>query len=96
MTELPSARAIALKENARRGDWTDGVEFEALPAPTEPVDGKPYATHKGTIELAGTTLTVYQLSDGQRVIDARDVMRLLEPEPNAFELGAAARRLGIA
>jgi len=71
MTELPSARAIALKENARRGDWTDGVEFEALPqteTPTE--DAVPYATHRGVLNIGQHEIVVYRLNDGRAIVDA--------------------------
>jgi len=45
--------------------------------PVEPktdVDGNlPHVTHEGELNFAGAYFRVYQLSDGQRVLDADDV-----------------------
>ncbi|MCK9458281.1 MAG: hypothetical protein M0R80_01355 [Proteobacteria bacterium] len=55
----------------------DGVEWESLPAEPPELDGEvPFATHRGVLDLGGVKLKVYQLSDGQRVIDAEDLEAL--------------------
>lgn len=41
-----------------------------IPAPD---DGTLYATHEGVMDLGEMRLRVYQLNNGQRVIDAQDV-----------------------
>lgn len=38
-------------------------------------DGPPYATHKGVLNLMGSELVCYQLSDGTRVFDAESLER---------------------
>ena len=37
----------------------------------------PFATHQGLLKIGELQLKVYQLSDGQRVLDMADVERLL-------------------
>jgi hypothetical protein len=55
----------------------DTVEWQKLPPPDEAnLDGT-YATHQGTLTIGDTTLRCYVLSDGQRLIDAEDVQKLL-------------------
>lgn len=39
-------------------------------------EGMPYATHEGRLSLGGFNMTVYKLSNGQRVLDANDVQSL--------------------
>jgi hypothetical protein len=51
----------------------DGVAWVALP-PQEPRDGLPVATHEGVLDLGGAKLRVVQLSTGQRIIDADDLV----------------------
>lgn len=41
-----------------------------------PDDGMPYATHKGVLKIYDISLTVYQLSDGRRVIDEQSLAAL--------------------
>lgn len=51
----------------------DAVEWEVMP-PREPnPDGVPHVTHSGILDLAGFQFRVFQLSSGQRVLDAGDV-----------------------
>lgn len=45
-----------------------------------PAAAKLYATHVGVLRIGGYMLTVYQLNDGQRVIDADDVVRFFGVE----------------
>jgi hypothetical protein len=52
------------------------IEWKELPAPEHGEDGLPYATHEGTMQIGGVELRVYQLSDGQRVIDVDDAAKL--------------------
>lgn len=61
----------------------DQVEMVPLPCAPRPGDELPYATHQGALSLGDLTITVYQLSDGQRVLDADDVARFLEAGFNA-------------
>lgn len=52
----------------------DGVRWVAVAS--EPPEGSsdlPYVTHEGVLSIAGFDLRCYQLSDGQRVLDADDV-----------------------
>jgi hypothetical protein len=51
----------------------DGLAWTAAP-PREPnPDGIPHVTHSGVLEMPGCVpLRVYQLSSGQRIIDADD------------------------
>jgi len=51
----------------------DSIEWTAYEKKHEIDDGIPFATHYGTLAFYGISLKVYQLSDGQRVIDADDV-----------------------
>jgi hypothetical protein len=38
--------------------------------------GIPYVTHEGVLQLAGCELRVFQLSNGKRVISAKDVHKM--------------------
>lgn len=53
------------------------TSFDAIPmVPTgiePPADGSVYAVMQGELVIAGSRLRVYQLSTGQRVINADDV-----------------------
>lgn len=40
-----------------------------------------YATHEGVLEIAGSKFRCYQLSDGNRVIDADDVEKFFNTTP---------------
>jgi hypothetical protein len=57
----------------------DGLAWTAAP-PREPSpDGIPHVTHSGLLEMpAGAPLRVYQLSSGQRIIDADDLAAFFE------------------
>lgn len=47
-----------------------------------PVRGSlPYATHEGELEIGGTVLKVFQLSDGRRVIEAESLARFFWERP---------------
>ena len=62
--------------------WTERRETE------EPVDGElPYATHEGRLKLGDVEITVYQLSDGQRIIPVEEIERLFKEweNPDALE-----------
>lgn len=52
----------------------DAVAMTPLPASPHEGGGL-YATHEGRLTVGAFTFRVYQLSDGQRVIDADDVER---------------------
>jgi len=41
-------------------------------------EGVPFATHHGVLRFGRFTLRVYTLSNGQRLIDAEDVHRMLD------------------
>lgn len=49
----------------------DAVEWTPIPNTFATV-GIPYATHEGSLEIGETSLRVYQLSNGQRIIDGED------------------------
>lgn len=63
----------------------DSLEWTQLPPPEgDPLDvaeGPPYATHEGVLVILGKSLHCYQLSDGQRVIDAGDFETFFNSEP---------------
>lgn len=47
--------------------------------PPKNVDGSiPYVTHTGELVIMGTTVPVYQLSNGMRVFPMADIARMLE------------------
>jgi len=49
----------------------DKVEWEKLP---DQASGEiPHATHKGILKIGDRRLKVYQLSDGNRIIDETDL-----------------------
>ena len=62
----------------------DAVEWEELPK--QETSGLPHATHRGVLRIVDTPLRVYQLSDGQRIFDADDLL--------GFFGGLTARRRG--
>ncbi len=58
----------------------DKADWQELPRPivqaeleSELEGGVPFATHQGTITVADKTLRVFQLSNGQRIIEANDM-----------------------
>lgn len=54
----------------------DGVKWEPVEYETEPSlvsDVIPHATHRGVLRIYNTEFRVYQLSNGQRIIDAEDL-----------------------
>lgn len=55
----------------------DAVAWTEVPAPEAPTDGIPYATHAGILDLAGSRLRVYRLSDGRRIVHADDLQAFL-------------------
>ncbi|KKM21370.1 hypothetical protein LCGC14_1636150 [marine sediment metagenome] len=60
-----SPDAVALLDSV---EWVEIQHDEPVP------DGELYATHLGTLAIPGIgNLRVYQLNNGQRVIDADDV-----------------------
>ena len=50
----------------------DGVHWQEAPTPEQPSDGMLWATHAGVLELAGSKLRCYRLSNGQTIFDADD------------------------
>lgn len=54
----------------------DAVKWESIPAgPAGETDANhvvPYATHTGVLHVGTVALRVYQLNDGQRIINAED------------------------
>jgi hypothetical protein len=53
--------------------WIDEmVEFTPVESDNDG-SGLPYVTHEGTLRIGDHELRVYQLNDGQRVIDAADM-----------------------
>lgn len=63
----------------------DEVEWTAC-SDQEPIDGIPNVTYKGILSLGpDIKMRVYQLSDGQRVIDAEDMKQFLG-FPQSIEL----------
>lgn len=40
----------------------------------------PFATHQGDLVIGGSTLTVYRLSNGQRVFSEESILRFLTGE----------------
>ena len=55
----------------------DTVEWEAYPEPEAPTD-ELYATHSGVLQIAGLEFRVFQLSNGQRVIDEASLLVFCE------------------
>ena len=58
----------------------DNLDWSELPEQAPPADGTPHATHVGALEVKGFKIRVYRLSDGQRIIDVRDLVAFLEGE----------------
>jgi hypothetical protein len=59
----------------------DQLHWTAVKRPRDPRGTLPFATHESVLEIDGHKLRVYQLDNGQRVIDANDAV--------AFFMGAA-------
>jgi hypothetical protein len=53
----------------------DSVTWKPVEWSEQSNDGIPYATHEGAFEMQGFQFKVYQLSNGQRLIDHDDLMR---------------------
>ncbi len=51
-------------------EWTPTKRAEN---PAGPMDGIPYATHSGVLEIAGAKLRCYRLNNGHTVFDADDM-----------------------
>jgi hypothetical protein len=73
----------------------DRVDWQPVPQEIQrPID-MPHVTHEGILKIAGLTLRVYQLSDGQRVIDANEIRSLLgldEQDPDSPLWGEQAKQ----
>lgn len=58
----------------------DGVTWVAVD-PNKQIgthdDDIPYATHEGVLQIGDLSVHVYQLSNGQRVIDSEDIRALV-------------------
>ena len=55
----------------------DSLEWTPTGA-TPGQDGLPYATHTGVLMLGEMALRCYQLSNGQRVLDAKDLAKMFD------------------
>jgi hypothetical protein len=55
----------------------DGVQWVETGL-TPSADGLPYATHSGELDILGSKLRCYRLSNGQSVFDADDIAAILE------------------
>ena len=56
----------------------NGVTWDEAPIPDDiPGDDVPYVTHTGVIRIGDFSFSCYQLSDGQRVIDAEGLLGAL-------------------
>ena len=56
----------------------DTVEWKELPSPEASEPGLPYATHEGVLHLDNSIeLRCYQLDDGRRIFDGRDIEALI-------------------
>ena len=68
-------KIVARREASAKLDaWMDAVTWRPTPwGDDEP--GGLHATHEGVLSMPGAEFRCYQLSDGQRVLDADDVMR---------------------
>ena len=63
----------------------DQVEWKEIINPSEPEltpinDDLPYATHMGVLDIGEFQFKVYQLNDGQRVIDEEDIKKFFGGE----------------
>lgn len=55
----------------------DTIQYEDIEKGESISDGALYAVKKGTLTIAGFSLTVYVLNDGRRIFDANDVENFL-------------------
>jgi len=51
----------------------DAVKFTEIQRDEHPTDGTLYATHEGVLAIGTFRFKVYQLNNGERVLDAKDV-----------------------
>jgi hypothetical protein len=49
----------------------NALDWKPVPAPTV-LTNLPYVTHEGILSIGNSDLHLFQLSDGQRVINAED------------------------
>ncbi len=61
----------------------DTVDWEVSEEDNLEDDGIPYATHNGVLDILGSKLRCYRLSDGKTVFDADDVEKLFGQVPQA-------------
>ena len=54
----------------------DAVAWMPQPEPLDNPNMLPFVTHSGVLDLGGIKLKVYQLSNGNRIIDADDLHKL--------------------
>jgi hypothetical protein len=59
----------------------DAVEWSEIATPADLAPGEVYATHSGNLTIGSVTLRVYQLSNGERVIDGDDLSSFFGFEP---------------
>lgn len=52
----------------------DSLEWKEIPQEAFIDDGLPYVTHIAIMELSGIRLKIYKLSNGERVIDEKDIV----------------------
>lgn len=55
----------------------DTIQYKNIERGESISDGTLYAVKKGTLTIAGFSLTVYVLNDGRRIFDANDVENFL-------------------
>lgn len=55
----------------------DTIQYEDVEVEEKVSDGVLYAVKKGTLVIAGFSLTVYVLNDGRRIFDANDLENFL-------------------
>ena len=51
----------------------DAVKFTEIQREEQPQEGALYATHEGVLVIGTFQFKVYQLNNGERVLDAKDV-----------------------
>jgi hypothetical protein len=57
----------------------DGMEWRAVKGVHDPAnDDLPYVTHEGLLHIGTIELTVYQLSNGRRVVPSESMLKFFE------------------
>lgn len=58
----------------------DGAEWRELPEPSASAASQLHATHEGILRIGGKELLVYQMSDGQRMIEEASMLNFFGAE----------------